>query len=759
MLLSACSSKTNDSDQNTEEKLPDQPMQTDEKIPDQSMQTDEELSDQSIETMNDNNSLNWELPDDFENIEVAYIPSDYENKVPDYYAAEDLSNIKNIHRFSGFTDNQKKMISTNGFVVMPINPETPYLYMKMYDIYESNEYEQIPNFITVDLALHLYHKFYDETLKYVEKEYLSESLSLLTTNMQQKALTILEANKDSDVEGNVRDVAIYFTIANKLVNGTYGEVSEDILKSAEKEIVLIENAKGYQPSPLMGFKINYEQFKVRGHYTEDEVMEKYFKTMMWYGLVGFSLKEDKMDHVVDALIMAYTAFLEKDSENDIALWNQLYSPTDFFVGQSDDITLLQLKDVIVSVYGESVTINQFKDETYKEALIEALKALPAPQIKNKLVTGAVDTPTGKQFRFMGQRYTLDANIMQELMFPLIRPVPSGLDVAAAMGSMRAEHMAFQYSVPENAKDIYQENLNVMKNQVKNMPQNIWQSNLYNGWLWVIKSFIESEQKDLEGLPYFMKNDAWENKKINTALGSYAELKHDSLLYTKQPVAEMGGPLDPPERIPQYVEPDVKAYDQLLWLVEYSSKNLKKRGLLDDHLENATDQLISLYTLLRACSIKELKNEPLTEEENERLKYVGAMAEQIDISVSEEYSREKAAALIADVAGIANAGSFLQIGTEFPNEIYVTIWDQGNVYLARGAVYGYYEFLSEMPLTDREWHEMLGIQKVKNEWGEYEHINPDAMYNNTPPQPPWIDLFKSQEDNQVQITEIEYKLGE
>ncbi len=750
VVLSACSTKTNhESEHNSQKEQPDQSTETIGEVPDEAIKT----------TKGTNNSLNWELPGDVENVEVLYVPSDYENKVPDYSVAEDLSNIKNIHRFSGFTDNQKKMLSTNGFVVMPVNPETPYLYMKMYDIYENNEYEQIPSFITVDLALHLYHKFYGETLKYVEKTYLNESLSLLTANMQEKALMLLEENKNSAVKDNIRNVLIYFTIANQLSNGTYGQVPDDIREAAEEEIELIEKAAGYLPSPLMGFKINYEQFKVRGHYTEDEVMENYFKTMMWYGLVGFSLEEKDMDHVVEALIMAYAAFWEKDSQNDITLWNQLYSPTDFFVGQSDDITLLQLKDVILSVYGESVTINQFKDETYKEALVEALKALRGPQIKNKLVLGIVDTPTGKQFRFMGQRYTLDANIMQELMFPIIRPVPSGLDVVAAMGSTRAENMAFEYSVPENGKDLYQENLNIMKDQVKNMPQNIWQSNLYNGWLWIIKSYIETEQKDLEGLPYFMKNDAWENKKINTALGSYSELKHDSLLYSKQPVAQMGGPLEPPERIPQYVEPDVKAYDQLLWLVEYSSKNLEKRGLLDDHLKNATDQLISLYSLLRTCAVKELNNEPLTEEENERLKYVGAAAEQIDISVSQEYGRQKAAALIADVAGIADIGAFLQIGTEFPNEIYVAVWDQGHVYLARGAVYGYYEFLSHSPLTDEEWHEMLGIQKVESEWGTYEQINPDAMYNNTPPQPPWVDLFKSQEDNQVQITEVEYKLGE
>ena len=43
-----------------------------------------------------------------------------------------------------------------------------------------------------------------------------------------------------------------------------------------------------------------------------------------------------------------------------------------------------------------------------------------------------------------------------------------------------------------------------------------------------------------GYPSFMTNSAWTRKDLNTILGSWTELKHDTLLYAKQVMAEMGG---------------------------------------------------------------------------------------------------------------------------------------------------------------------------------------------------------------------------
>ena len=38
----------------------------------------------------------------------------------------------------------------------------------------------------------------------------------------------------------------------------------------------------------------------------------------------------------------------------------------------------------------------------------------------------------------------------------------------------------------------------------------------------------------------MRSEQWARKNLSTFLGSYTELKHDSVLYAKQVMAEMGG---------------------------------------------------------------------------------------------------------------------------------------------------------------------------------------------------------------------------
>jgi len=41
------------------------------------------------------------------------------------------------------------------------------------------------------------------------------------------------------------------------------------------------------------------------------------------------------------------------------------------------------------------------------------------------------------------------------------------------------------------------------------------------------------------IPYFAQDPLYQDKLLNTFLGSYTELKHDTLLYVKQAYAEMG----------------------------------------------------------------------------------------------------------------------------------------------------------------------------------------------------------------------------
>jgi len=308
------------------------------------------------------------------------------------------------------------------------------------------------------------------------------------------------------------------------------------------------------------------------------------------------------------------------------------------------------------------------------------------------------------------------------MEPYLRPVPSGLDVIAAFGSIRAEELLDTYYRPKEQWDGYEKALSEQREENKSISDDEWKADLYKGWLWSIKSSSYSFE-DVEGMPEFMRNKKWTDKNIHTALGSYAELKHDSILYVKQPVAEMGG--GPDFSVPlNYVEPTVEVYAKLKWLAQNTKAQLKERNLLSEGNAGILDSIIDMQDTLMNVSVKELTNQNITEEENMKLYHYGGRIDSIIQYLNGSLKGEGigtefdiTSALIADVATVAPnnyypKGTYLEVGNGLPLEIYVVCETNGKTYLAKGALFNYYEFMSDKRLTDQEWQEMMGINKVK-----------------------------------------------
>src|SRR5690606_20487213 len=114
---------------------------------------------------------------------------------------------------------------------------------------------------------------------------------------------------------------------------------------AEKEFELVMDASGFTDSFMFPFRMDYSQYTPRGHYTRSEDLQKYFRAMMWYGQVPFNVytdeesKELDLEQVTRALLMTYALFLENGGTPDAALWENIYDPTVFYVGKTDDLTI------------------------------------------------------------------------------------------------------------------------------------------------------------------------------------------------------------------------------------------------------------------------------------------------------------------------------------------------------------------------------------------------------------------------------------
>lgn len=705
----------------------------------------------------------WDIKSEDLRVSVEYKVPEYTPNVSEINVETDLSNVYNINQFSGFTDNQMKNLYENGFVVLKPGDKPN---IKMHFLYENLEYDNVPMFITVDSALNMYHLFFDDSLKYVEIDCLYDELSDFTKNMLNKSLKYYNDEKYSELEEELKTVTTYFAINNILL-GQETDIPDEIQKLVDEELALISEAEQLTESPLFGYDIDYSQYTVRGHYTGNEKLKNYFKAMMWYGNTAFPLTEKKnenevlaVDSTIKAMIISSLILEDIENESDLAKWEDIYYITALYAGNSDDLNVFNYRDIITNVYGKNPDILTYKNDTYYDELLQEAQKLIGPQIENKVTS--YNMPSGKQFRLMGQRYTIDGDIMQNLMKPFKRPVPSGLDVVAAFGNERAEEILDQYYKPKELWDGYEEELNKLKVQIDNTDVGTWKKDLYSGWLWTLKSTAVSYE-DTEGMPQFMRNQMWTDKNINSALGSYAELKHDTVLYSKQPCAEKGGG---PIQIPyHYVEPNVEVYSKLLWQAKNTKENLEIKGLLNETTEDILSGMIEMEEILISCSVKELNNELLTDDEYMRLSYYGGFIDMISNRLKYMLSEKGidgnsfyTTALVSDVATIVDGG-YLELGTGFPCEIYVLCSYRGIPYIAKGALYSYYEFLHDERLTDEKWHKMLGISKEKIENYDFNNITIGETLDSLPNMPEWTKSFISNEENGVVLNrniEIDWK---
>ncbi len=649
---------------------------------------------------------------------LTYKAPEFTASVTPYSVKADLSDIVNISQFVNLTENQRSMLAKNLFVVTPSSKE------QMSFIYENNEYLRVPSFISSDSILQVYHLFFDFSLRNVEKNFLFEAAEKLNKSMLNKTLELYNSSSDEQVKAALTECLAYFIVGQRLAELELPEgLPDGALSIADTEYERVTAHNSIETSQLNGDNLFfYEQFTVRGHYSTSEDMGRYFRLMMWYGTMFYPVSEGDGLNTLKTLLTTY-ALMDLPKEDGSDLWESIYSPTAFFVGSSDDLTPYDVWNEIIKQY-KDITPDKLNDPEKYSLVAKNLEDLYKARIVNENITeDDVKSYTGTQFRFMGQRYIPDSEIMQRLSKPILRPVPSGLDVAAVLGADNAEKYVEQYLKPAETWPAYPEEYAKVKQQFSELDSETWQSNMYYGWLWAIDTQFD---RPAAGMPSFMQNEAWYDKQLATGLGSWSELRHDTILYAKQSGAEKGGGWE--DRLQGYVEPNIELYSRLKFLTEYSLKNLELRGYVDDSytgIAHSGTIIIDVLDTLINISQKELKNEALSEEDLRFIEFYGGTLESLSVSISTDgvggrwyeitQETDRNMALCADVHTTSFGSLIEAVGTA--SEIYVVIPAEGKLYLTRGAVFDYYEFFSENKLTDEEWQTMLksGAQPERPQW--------------------------------------------
>lgn len=622
-------------------------------------------------------------------------------------------------------------------------------------------------FISSDYLLHVYHKLLEKEFEYMEQTEFYPRLKNITDNLYK--------NLSSDTSGYKNTEALAFISVAKAIIDTTPDGSayiisknpeymdymdsegpsqtSDTLENAKENLKEMESAIGaevYSKATLELDKIfasdtpsvspifedalksedlslihDYTQYTPRSHYSKNPVLRNYFRVMMWYGRSIFTVNSTKLTE--SAMYLSLLLSQPEVSKD----WDTIYKATGFFVGESDDLTYFEYSDALKQL---GVTSPSGIDSKAVLGLQDIIKKHPGPQIMSQLVFG--DAVMGKTkeelqadtkgFTFMGQRFTPDSFVYSTLTQGDELPDPktgerlpsttTPLILMSVLGNKTSVPLADSWiatNAPDSSKVLANKMLE-LNNKFSAIPEKLWGQNIYWGWLYTIKA-VDTSSQNQQGLPGFMTNNAWHTKSLQTALGSYTELKHDTLLYAKQSYAEMGGgPVDEKELPPVpkgYVEPNTRFFERLIALSNMTYEGLKSRDLLDSEFISRNEDFNDNLKFLKDLVIKELLNETITEEEFEKLRIINFSFNNIVAPLQNEIITERDArsALIADIHTDGVRSQVLYVAVGKPNYIYVAVSDTNGTRLTKGLTYSYYEFegpLGGKRLSDESWHEQV-----------------------------------------------------
>ena len=659
---------------------------------------------------------------DYDSDAIKYNPS-----VAAYKPKADLSDVYDIERVY-LGDEAREKLARNNFVVA-YGSEAEF-----FDLYEFNRYAQYASFVTTDSMMHTYHLYFAMLQENTERNYLYGNIERLSKRMYDNCLAQYEELKGSEWEEASRLNTAYFAIACTLLE-TDIDIPEEVKETVDEEIKKINASETVAVSEITGAMEDYTQYKPRGYYDGDELLERYFKAMMLFGHLNFAQKDETNNRC--ALLM--TLAMDEEAYKE---WDAVYEVTSFFVGASDDNGYYEYLPLIDEAYGQGISASDLiGDKKGWDRFDELTASLEAPAINSEIFAddeGKTDkNEESKGYRFMGQRFTLDAAILDKLIYGNVkqaddgskRMLPDALDVPAAMGSDMALSVIADEGLDRYPN--YYDQMDKAKAVVKKADEDGYRSrSLYGGWLYTLNPILI---KKGEGYPSFMTNDEWQKKSLESYLGSYTELKHDTVLYAKQVMAEMGGGDDTVYDDRGYVEPEPELYDRLYTLTKNTSEGLDKLGVISNEDKEGLRLLGELAKSLRDISIKELNNESLSDDEYELIRGYGGSLEHfwkdtLKNKTDKEYidSREFPMALVTDVATDPN-GSCLQLGIGGASTIYVIFPIDGQLHIGRGGVFNFYQF--EQPIsdrmTDKEWRIKLGMSMDDNDEYHFEEVEQPA----------------------------------
>jgi hypothetical protein len=451
--------------------------------------------------------------------------------------------------------------------------------------------------------------------------------------------------------------------------GKIAAVSQAILKgdysSSEAKLVLAEkSAQSELHTVPQAQPIEFALFHPRGPYTASETLKNYFRAFMYLSELRASGEEYRLLDGDAALRQSWRAWVETQS------------------------ALLF--------------------DTRVPLLFEPDRALPA-YVQRECIPG--------QVRAHPRLFPLAFGIDSEIWHGVIahsgmppscqvpeRPFPSGLDLLTALGSDEAQAIqSSDYARLPALRDAHDR-------LRRRFARPLSADRVAESWLRLVQ-LLATERLVPEGIEPAL----WRRRLLQTALGSWTNYRHTTVLLSENIGAECGGSEASFEALSAeplrgVVDPLPEGWEQLArtlgMLAEHSAKLLPDQPELGRLLSESAARARSFGQM----AVRQLRGLPLSAKQYSEIQFFSGAVEHPYVKFKTLLAQTQDAGLtkpepMTKVVDVSHAGShFFHLALGHPLQVIGLFGDRGLLVPASGAVYSFHELVADRPLDDAAWRE-------------------------------------------------------
>ncbi|CAN5427356.1 DUF3160 domain-containing protein [soil metagenome] len=582
-------------------------------------------------------------------------------------------------------------------------------------------------YVTADALLYAFHHSYDAILRELETNALIAKLHDMLSGLRSG---LVAAPGDSLAHA---DVDAYLAIALSLLEGTPASpVAGASAGEIAAVVALATAATGDGALTLAGeqMHLDYSMLMPRGHYTQSEELKRYFRAMAFVGRAELRIATRDLDGTWKVSRRAFAATellraLFSASPASKEAWHALDATLAGLVGPADSMGEGGYEQAIAKLDPKSAT-----DAQITAALVPA----STQRVKTQL---APPERTDLAYVVLGQRYVADAQTFGDVTYGSLktkRMMPTPLDIGQvvfrnpAAAELLANEKKTYGSEYENALLASAARIDAERGDLMNLAKG---GSLYHGWLFALRELSPDHDRDAT-LPAPFNSNVWAKRMLNTQLASWAELRHDNLLYAKQSVTAEAG-CDYPDG---YVDPYPAFWTGYAALGTKGiaiTEGLPLAPAAKEKLRTYFARVQSTGQRLAQIADRERKNEPLTDEDGEFFNHMVSVTGRNAVCTTVLdpggwyadlfYDTRNALAfepVIADVhtqptdENGNRVGKVLHVATAPPRMMAVTIAHDGGAHTQ--TYYGFVSTYAELTTgdykryTDDEWRMTLGTNK-------------------------------------------------